>query len=118
MSVRVGLVGAGPWAGIFHAPMLSAHAGTTLAAVWSRRPEAARGLAAAHGATAAASFEDLLDRCEAVAFAVPPDIQAELAAAGGAGRQAPDPREAARLHPRGRRADRGRGRRGRRADAC
>ncbi|MET0839102.1 MAG: Gfo/Idh/MocA family oxidoreductase [Marmoricola sp.] len=79
MSVRVGLVGAGPWAGMFHAPMLSADAGTTLAAVWSRRPEAARELAAAHGATAATSFEDLLDRCEAVAFSVPPDIQAQLA---------------------------------------
>jgi predicted dehydrogenase len=78
MSVRVGLVGAGPWAGMFHAPMLSAHAGTTLEAVWSRRPEAARALAADHGATAASSFEDLLTRCEAVAFAVPPDVQAEL----------------------------------------
>ena len=79
MSVRVGLVGAGPWAAMFHAPMLSADAGTTLAAVWSRRPEAARALAGNHGAVAATSFEDLLARCEAVAFAVPPDIQADLA---------------------------------------
>jgi predicted dehydrogenase len=79
VSVRVGLVGAGPWAGMFHAPMLSAHAGTTLEAVWSRRPEAAQELAANHGAVAAVSFEDLLARCDAVAFAVPPDIQAELA---------------------------------------
>ena len=79
VSVRVGLVGAGPWAGMFHAPMLSADAGTTLEAVWSRRPEAAQALAAEHGATAAASYEDLLDRCEAVAFAVPPDIQAGMA---------------------------------------
>ena len=79
MSVRVGLVGAGPWAGMFHAPMLSADAGTTLAAVWSRRPEAAEQLATAHGATAASSFGDLLSRCDAVAFSVPPDVQAELA---------------------------------------
>src|SRR5689334_19411404 len=79
MSVRVGLVGAGPWAGMFHAPMLSAHAGTTLEAVWSRRPEAAERLAADHGATPAASFEELLAQCDAVAFAVPPDVQAELA---------------------------------------
>ena len=79
MTVRVGLVGAGPWAGMFHAPMLSAHAGTTLEAVWSRRPEAAEALATDHGAFAATSFEDLLARCEAVAFAVPPDVQAELA---------------------------------------
>jgi predicted dehydrogenase len=79
VSVRVGLVGAGPWAAMFHAPMLSAHAGTTLEAVWSRRPEAAEELAADHGAIAVASFEDLLTHCDAVAFAVPPDIQAELA---------------------------------------
>jgi len=76
--VRVGLVGAGPWAGMFHAPMLAAGAGTTLEAVWARRPEAARALAAAHGADAVASFEDLLDRCDAIAFAVPPDLQADL----------------------------------------
>ncbi len=77
--MRVGLVGAGPWAAMFHAPMLSADAGTTLAAVWSRRPEAARALAADHGAVATSSFEDLLAHCDAVAFAVPPDIQAALA---------------------------------------
>ena len=78
VSVRVGLVGAGPWAQMFHAPMLSADAGTTLEAVWSRRHEAAEQLATAHGTTAVASYEDLLARCDAVAFAVPPDIQAEL----------------------------------------
>jgi predicted dehydrogenase len=87
MSVRVGLVGAGPWAGMFHAPMLSAHAGTTLESVWSRRHEAAEALAAGHGATAAATFEDLLASCDAVAFAVPPNIQAELGVvAAGAGK--------------------------------
>ena len=79
MSLRTGLVGAGPWAGMFHAPMLAAGAGTTLEAVWSRRPEPAQALAAEHGTAAAASFEDLLERCDAIAFAVPPDIQADLA---------------------------------------
>ncbi len=79
MSIRVGLVGAGPWAGMFHAPMLAAGPWTTLAAVWSRRPEAAGELAATHGAVATTRFEELLDRCDAVAFAVPPDVQAELA---------------------------------------
>ena len=34
-----------------------------------------------HGAVAAVSFEDLLHRCDAVAFAVPPAVQAELATA-------------------------------------
>ena len=79
MDLRTGLVGAGPWAEMFHVPMLSAGAGTTLEAVWSRRPEAAQAVAAEVGATPASTFEDLLDRCDAVAFAVPPDVQAELA---------------------------------------
>ena len=79
MNLRTGLVGAGPWAEMFHVPMLSAGAGTTLEAVWSRRPEAAQAVAAEVGATPASTFEELLDRCDAVAFAVPPDVQAELA---------------------------------------
>lgn len=76
--VEVGLVGAGPWARTMHAPTLAAGPETRLAAVWARRGAAARELAAEHSATAAASFEELLDRCEAVAFAVPPDVQAAL----------------------------------------
>ena len=80
-AVAVGLVGAGPWAGILHAPMLASGPETTLAGIWARRPEAAQALAAAHGTRAAGSLEELWDRCEAVAFAVPPDVQAELAAA-------------------------------------
>src|SRR4029450_14022349 len=52
---------------------------TTLAGVWARRPEAARALAEAHGARAVGNLEELWDSCEAVAFAVPPDVQAELA---------------------------------------
>lgn len=59
--------------------MLAAGPETRLAAVWARRPEAAHALAAVHGSEAAESFDALLDRCDAVAFAVPPDIQAELA---------------------------------------
>jgi len=77
--IRVGLVGAGPWAGMFHAPLLAAGPELMLSAVWARRPEAARQLAAQHGATAVATFEDLLTQCDAVAFSVPPDVQALLA---------------------------------------
>ncbi|MFS8201588.1 Gfo/Idh/MocA family protein [Streptomyces sp. CWNU-52B] len=77
--VKVGLVGAGPWARGVHAPVLAAGPETELTAVWARRPEAARETAEPYGAVAVARFEELLDRCEAVAFAVPPDIQADLA---------------------------------------
>ncbi|MYW59060.1 MULTISPECIES: Gfo/Idh/MocA family protein [unclassified Streptomyces] len=85
--VRVGLVGAGPWARTMHARVLAAGPETTLTSVWARRPEAAAEVAAAHGAKAAGSFEELLDSCEAVAFAVPPAVQAPLAVrAAAAGR--------------------------------
>jgi predicted dehydrogenase len=76
--LSVGLAGAGPWAAKAYAPMLAAGPETRLAGVWARRPEAARALAEAHGAEAAASFDALLERCDAVAFAVPPDVQVEL----------------------------------------
>ena len=76
--VAVGLVGAGPWARMLHAPMLAGGPETTLAGVWARRPEAARELAGAYGSRAVSSLEELFEGCEAVAFAVPPDVQAEL----------------------------------------
>ena len=78
--IEVGLVGAGPWAEKAYAPMLAAGPETRLAAVWSRRADAARLLAETNGTVAAESFDALLERCEAVAFAVPPDVQAELGA--------------------------------------
>jgi predicted dehydrogenase len=77
--LAVGLVGAGPWAALVHAPLLAAGPETRLAGVWARRPEAAEQLAATHGATAARSLEELFDRSEAVAFAVAPEAQPELA---------------------------------------
>jgi predicted dehydrogenase len=72
-------VGAGPWAALVHAPVLAAGPETRLAAVWARRPEAAGELAGRYDAVACASFDALVDQCEAVAFSVPPDVQAELA---------------------------------------
>lgn len=78
--VRVGLIGAGPWAGLVHAPVLAASPHTELAGVWARRPEAAAELAAKHGTTAFESVDALFDSCEAVACCVPPDVQADLAA--------------------------------------
>jgi predicted dehydrogenase len=76
--LRVGLIGGGPWASSVHAPGLADHPGTTLTAVWTRRPEAAKELAEAHCAIACADLDELFDTVDAVAFAVPPAIQAEL----------------------------------------
>ena len=78
-ALAVGLVGAGPWATLVHGPMLAAGPETQLAGVWARRPDAASELGGRLGAPAFESYDALLDACEAIAFAVPPDVQAELA---------------------------------------
>jgi predicted dehydrogenase len=78
--IRVGLVGAGPWANVFTAPLLAAGPHLALEAVWARRPEAAEALADRHGARGVSSIDELIERCDAIAFAVPPDVQADLAA--------------------------------------
>lgn len=78
--IRMGLVGAGPWANVFTGPLLAAGPHLVLDAVWARRPDATQALAGRLGATAVASIDELIDRCDAVAFAVPPDVQADLAA--------------------------------------
>ncbi|MEU5878639.1 Gfo/Idh/MocA family oxidoreductase [Spirillospora sp. NPDC047279] len=78
--VSVGLVGGGAWAERVHAPHLAAGPETRLAGVWTRRPEASAALAGSFGVPAFTRIEELFDACEAVAFSVPPDVQADLAA--------------------------------------
>ena len=77
--LAVGLAGAGPWARAVHAPVFAAGPETRLAGVWSRTREHAEALATTHGAPVIGSFDALLECCDAVAFAVPPDVQPELA---------------------------------------
>jgi predicted dehydrogenase len=77
--LRVGLVGGGPWARTVHGPGLVAHPGTEVAAVWTRRPEAAQELVAEYGGRAFTDLEVLFDAVDAVAFAVPPDVQGRIA---------------------------------------
>ena len=77
--VRVGLVGAGPWARMAHAPVLTGGPETELVGVWARRPEAATELATEFGTEPVTDFGALLDSCEAVAFAVPPAVQGSMA---------------------------------------
>ncbi|MFI8323118.1 Gfo/Idh/MocA family protein [Streptomyces sp. NPDC085529] len=77
---RIGLVGTGPWAARTHAPALAAHEGIEFAGVWGRRPEAAAELAAASGTRAYEDLDVLLAECDAVAVALPPDVQATVAA--------------------------------------
>ncbi|MEQ4207088.1 Gfo/Idh/MocA family oxidoreductase [Actinopolymorpha sp. B9G3] len=88
VSVTIGLVGAGRRAAEVHAPALSGSADVRFAGIWSRRPESARELAHRHHVASYDRFADLLDHCEAVAFAIPPDVQTDLAAAAARARRA------------------------------
>ena len=78
-KVKVGLAGAGPWAHMVHAPILAGSPDTELVGVWARRSDAAAELATKHDARAFASYDELLDACDAIAFCVPPDVQASMA---------------------------------------
>jgi predicted dehydrogenase len=79
--LRFGLVGTGYWARVTHAPALASADDVALAAVWGRDREAAAGLAAAHHATAYEDIDAMLAAVDGVAFAVPPNVQAPIAAA-------------------------------------
>lgn len=85
-TLRIGLLGTGPWARTVHAPALAAHPGVELTGIWGRRPEAAAALAQVHGSRPYDSPDELFAVCDALAVALPPSVQAPLAIrAAGAG---------------------------------
>jgi predicted dehydrogenase len=77
--MRFGLVGTGPWAMMTHGPGLAAARGVELVGVWGRSREKAEGLSRTLGVTAYGDYDGLLSDVEAVAYAVPPEVQADLA---------------------------------------
>jgi predicted dehydrogenase len=79
VTLRFGLVGTGPWARMTHGPGLAAADGVDLVGVWGRDHERAEDLASNLDVTPYDDYEALLADVDAVAFAVPPDVQAELA---------------------------------------
>ncbi|MGW2212073.1 Gfo/Idh/MocA family protein [Streptomyces sp. NPDC001781] len=77
--MRIGLLGTGPWARTAHAPALAGHPGVEFTGVWGRSAEAAAALAGEYGVRAYADVDGLLADVDAVAMALPPSAQAELA---------------------------------------
>ncbi|PSL03707.1 putative dehydrogenase [Haloactinopolyspora alba] len=80
--MRFGLVGTGYWAHVTHAPAIVATEGASLTAVWGRDADRARELADVTGAqpyTGNENYDAFLAEVDAVAFSVPPDVQADLA---------------------------------------
>src|ERR1700733_1882410 len=77
--MRFGLFGTGPWAHLAHAPALAAHESVELVGVWGRKPDKAAELAGQYGAQPYAEVDDLIADVDAVAIALPPDVQAPIA---------------------------------------
>jgi predicted dehydrogenase len=76
--VRFGLVGTGFWAAEVHAAGLARHPAVEFAGVWGRDPMKAGSLADRYGCRSHATVDGLLADVDAVTFAVPPDVQAEV----------------------------------------
>jgi predicted dehydrogenase len=78
-ALRFGLVGTGHWARITHAPALASTDGVDFAAVWGRNARAAGELAGRYHATPYHDVSEFVANVDAVAFAVPPDVQTPIA---------------------------------------
>src|SRR5688500_1150565 len=79
IMTRFGVLGTGVFADLCHAPGLAAHPGVELVGIWGRDAGTASALADRHGAVAERDLDLLLDHVEAVAIAVVPAAQCELA---------------------------------------
>ena len=80
-EIRVGLVGYGTAGAYFHAPLIHATPGLSLAAVVTRNPDRRAEVAAKYGAAAVDDVQGLWGRCDLVVVASPNRTHASTAAA-------------------------------------
>ena len=86
-ALRFGVLGTGYWAQEAHATALAAHDDADLVGMWGRDPARTEAAAGRFGIAGFSDLDRLLAEVDAVAIAVPPDVQAELAVrAAAAGR--------------------------------
>jgi predicted dehydrogenase len=78
-GLRFGVIGTGYWAQETHATMLAASDEAELVAIWGRDPAKTEAAAGRFGIAGFTDLDRLLAEVDAVAIAVPPDVQAELA---------------------------------------
>ena len=77
--MRFGVLGTGFWAREIHATSLAEHPDAELVGVWGRDLAKAKALGARFEVPGYGDLDDLLDRVDAVSFALPPHVQAPLA---------------------------------------
>ena len=73
--MRFGVFGTGPWARAVHAPALAGHPAAELVRVWGRDLAKAKALGAEFEVPGFAEVDELLERVDAVALALPPRAQ-------------------------------------------
>jgi len=78
-TLRFGLIGTGYWARTVHAAGVKQHPRAELVGVWGRDSTTSADLAGELGTRAYADVDTLLGDVDALTFAVPPDVQSELA---------------------------------------
>jgi len=86
VTVRFGVLGTGHWAQTVHAAAIAAHPTASLAGVWGRDLAKAKAVGAEFDVPGYSDLDALLAEVDAVAIAVPPDVQVPLveqAAAAG-----------------------------------
>lgn len=79
MPLRIGILGAGPWAREELGPAIGEHSGVRLSGVWSRSFAHAQATAEILGEPAFESVDELIDASDAVVLAVAPSAQPALA---------------------------------------
>ncbi|TFV76066.1 Gfo/Idh/MocA family oxidoreductase [Blastococcus sp. CT_GayMR19] len=77
--MRFGVLGTGFWAKEVHAAALAAHPDAELAGIWGRDVAKAKGVGAEFDVPGYGDVDALLAEVDAVAIALPPDVQAPLA---------------------------------------
>jgi predicted dehydrogenase len=77
--MRIGLIGTGFWARTVHAASAASLPSVEFVGVWGRNRTAAAELAAEFGIDVYDDPDELIDNVDALTFAVPPDVQAEIA---------------------------------------
>src|SRR5579871_4166830 len=78
--MRIGLIGTGHWATTVHGRGVVDHPRTELVGVWGRDLSRAQHAADALGTRAFEQLLTLVGEVDALTFAVPPDVQATIAA--------------------------------------
>jgi predicted dehydrogenase len=77
--MRFGVLGTGFWAQHVHAAALAAHPSAELVGVWGRDLAKAKAVGAEFDVAGFADVDELLSQVDAVAIALPPDVQATVA---------------------------------------